>query len=279
MESNHQRPVAPVEPIAPWLGGKRHLAQRLVDLIAEIPHKTYVEPFIGMGGVFLRRHYAPPAEVINDINRDLVTMFRVAQRHRAAFVEAVDRWSFSSRDEFDRLKRTPPDVLTDIERAARFLYLQRQAFGGKAKNPSFGVDVAGGSRLRARAAVRHIEDLGRRLEGVIVECLPWRDLIDRYDRPDTLFYLDPPYWGCEKDYGSDFTRSDFYDLAARLRKLQGRFLLSLNDANGVRECFAGFHFIEVETTYSMGTKERGAGQRALELIISATPPTSGLYLL
>ena len=85
-------------------------------------------------------------------------------------------------------------------------------------------------------------------------CLDFADFICRVDRPDTLFYLDPPYWGCEGDYGKLlFSRERFEDLATVLGALKGRFILSLNDVQGVRETFAGFRFQEVKTTYTIGS--------------------------
>lgn len=267
MESNQQRPVAAVEPLAPWLGGKRHLAQHLARVIGGIPHRTYVEPFVGMGGVFLRRSHAAPREVINDINRELVTLYRVAQRYPNALTESFDRWTLTSRELFERLKATPPEILTDIDRAARFLYLQRLAFGGRVKNPSFEIDLGDGSRLRLRQIERQLGALHRRLEGVIIECLPWREIIDRYDRPETLFYLDPPYWGGEADYGAGiFARADFQALAARLAAIEGRFVLSINDTPETRRIFAGFVLEERTHTFTAGSKS-GAGIEAHELIV------------
>lgn len=259
--------VAPTEPIAPWLGGKRHLAQTLADLIAVIPHQTYIEPFMGMGGVFLRRRAIPPCEIINDINRELVTLFRVMQRHPVALEQQLLLWPLSSRDEFDRLKRIPPETMTDVERAARFLYLQRLAFGGRTPNPSFGVDLSAGTRLRIGAALRQIRQLRARLEGVVIDCLQWQEIIRRYDRPDSLFYLDPPYWGGETDYGGGiFGRGDYAEMATVLAGLKGRFILSINDVPEVRRIFEEFRLVEVEVPYSIGAGS-GAGVAARELIV------------
>jgi DNA adenine methylase len=80
------------------------------------------------------------------------------------------------------------------------------------------------------------------------------------------FYLDPPYWGCEKAYGQDaFGRGDIDQLAAQLAGIKGKFLLSINDTAGVRATFAAFHMIEAETTDTVGA---GAAVKAAELIIS-----------
>lgn len=267
--ADQPRPVTAVEPIAPWIGGKSALADRLAGIIAGIPHRTYVEPFLGMGGVFLRRRHAPPCEIVNDINRDLVTLFKVAQRHPVALVESLSRWELSSRDLYDSARALigtrGADLFTDVERAALFLYLQRLAFGGKVAGRSFGVDARDGSRLRRRQLAAQIRALSRRLDGVIIECLPWGDVLRRYDRPETLFYLDPPYFGSEGDYGAGlFNEADFGVLARRLREIQGRFVLSINDTPEIRQVFAGFEMEVVELTYTIS---KGAGTAARELIV------------
>jgi hypothetical protein len=78
--------------------------------------------------------------------------------------------------------------------------------------------------------------------------------IRRYDSAGTLFYLDPPYWGCEGDYGKHlFARKDFQRLAEVLTGVKGRFILSLNDVEGVRETFKTFRFRAVKTTYTIGS--------------------------
>lgn len=260
------RPVPPAEPAAPWIGGKRHLWRRICGLIAATPHAAYVEPFTGMGGVFLRRAVRPAVEVINDISGDVVNLYRVLQRHPDALFREL-RWRPAMRAEFDRLKGARVQDLTDIERAAAFLYLQRLAFGGKVRGRSFGVDTTQGltfniSRLEARLSRLH-----DRLADVIIEHLDWSDCLRIYGRETTLFYLDPPYWGSEDDYGKAiFVREDFARLAAALAETPGRFLLSINDVPEIREIFAAFDQQQVMTTYSIAGGEHV--QPAAELLIA-----------
>jgi len=215
-----QRPVAATEPPAAWLGGKRHLAKRICHVLASTPHDAYVEPFIGMGGVFLRRRVRPHVEVINDISGDIVTLFRVLQRFPEALLREL-RWRPAMRSEFARLNEARDCDLLDIERAARFLYLQTLAFGGK---------MAG------------------------------------YDRPGTLFYLDPPYWGGEGDYGAGvFMRGDFQRMADKLRAIEGKFLLSINDRPEIRDLFAWADIEAVQTTYTIAGGDKAS--TAAELLI------------
>ena len=107
--------------------------------------------------------------------------------------------------------------------------------------------------------------LHKRLAGVYIECLPYQDFITRYDRPDTLFYLDPPYWNCENDYGKGiFSKADFDELARLLKGIKGRFILSINDVPEIRQIFKAFYIKEVQTTYTVGTHP---GKKANELLI------------
>lgn len=254
----------PVRPVAPWIGGKKLLARRLVERISAVPHGLYAEPFVGMGGVFFRRTHRPKVEVINDISADAATLFRVLQRHYQAFLDML-KWQLSSRAEFDRLMKLDPETLTDLERSARFLYLQRLAFGGKVAGRQFGVDYSAGGRFNLTKLVPLLEDVHDRLAGVIIERLPYAEFIARYDRPGTLFLLDPPYWGSEDYYGKGlFSAADYEVLRGLLGQLKGRFIMTLNDRPEVREMFAAFRQEPVDLHYGAG-----GGQRpARELVIS-----------
>ena len=259
--------VTPAAPVAPWLGGKRNLARRVCARIDAMDCTTYAEPFVGMGGIFLRRTRKPRCEVINDKGRDIANLFRILQRHYPQFLEVL-RFQITTRAEFNRLIETNADTLTDLERAARFLYLQRTAFGGKVSGRNFGVSKDRPGRFNLITLEPMLEDLHTRLAGVVIECLDWSDFVRRYDGAGTLFYLDLPYWGCEDDYGKAmFTRDDFVRMADVLSRLQGRFLLSINDVPEIRDLFAWAKIEEVTTTYTIGNHSDRGSARA-ELLIS-----------
>jgi len=273
MESNLTS-VRPVSPAAPYIGGKRNLATRICSMIDAVPHDIYVEPFVGMGGVFLRRSLRPSVEVINDLSGDVATLYRVLQEHYPYFVDML-RWRISSRSEFERLLAIPAGRLTDLQRAARFLYLQRLAFGGKVAGRSFGVSKATPGRFDITKLEPMLADINERLAGVVVEQLPYAEVIRLYDSESTLFYLDPPYWGSEKDYGRDaFERADFERLADMLAGIAGSFILSINDTEGARDVFARFDIETVETTWTIGTNSEAGSKRVTELIVSAGRPPS-----
>ncbi|WP_422058598.1 DNA adenine methylase [Sphingomonas sp.] len=256
---------AAVQTPARYIGGKRNLARRLVELIEATPHRTYAEPFVGMGGVFLKRRSPAPAEVINDISRDVVNLFRVVRRHRAALEHEL-RWMIAGRDEFERQKRVDPTTLTDIEQAARFLYLQRLSFGGKVVGRNYGVARDRPAMFNPARLIDQLAALHDRLARVTIERLPYADFIRRYDAPETLFYLDPPYFGCEGDYGPGvFSAADFEQLAELLAGISGRFILSINDAPEIRCAFHRFAIGTADTCWTIGA---GEAKRVTELIIT-----------
>lgn len=254
-------PVTPIKPAAPWIGGKRNLAGRLVKLIQATPHTSYAEPFVGMGGIFFRRSMRPRSEVINDFNRDVANLFRILREHYTPFVEMI-RYQLPGRADFDRLNGLDPATLTDLQRAARFLYLQCTTFGGKVAGRTFGVDPGRPVRWDPVKIVPVLDDLRTRLSHVLIECLPYAEFIPRYDRPGTLFYLDPPYHGAEDYYGKNLFSSDDYALLAELlAKLKARFILSINDTPLMRELFARFEVDRVKATYTVnGKKPRAFGE-------------------
>jgi DNA adenine methylase len=260
-----KRPFNATRPVAPYMGGKRNLAAQICAIIDAHPHKSYAEPFVGMGGVFLRRQSQPKAEFINDAGRDVYNLFRMIQEHYVAFLDLM-RHQITTQANFLRLRETDPETLTDLQRAARFLYIQRTSFGGRVRNPTFGFANERPARFNITTLEDDIAALHERLAGVTVTCMDFEEFIRRTDRPGALFYLDPPYWGCEGDYGPDvFQRGDFDRLAATLLTLKGDFLLSLNDVPEVRELFAWAELKPVDVTYSVS---RARPTKAGELLIS-----------
>jgi DNA adenine methylase len=261
------REVSPVSTATGWIGGKRQLAKRLCPLIEAEPHRVYAEPFVGMGGVFFRRRRAARVEAINDRDRDVATFFRILQRHYQAFMDML-KWQLTSRAEFERLAGTDPERLTDLERAARFLYLQKLSFAAKVAGRTFGIDTHGPARFDTTKLGPILESVHERLSGVTIECLDWRDFLGRWDRPETLFYVDPPYYGTEGYYRAPFPRADHEALAGLLRGLKGRFILTMNDCPATREIYGGLGRLEsAELTYCAGGGGKAKGAR--EIIVTS----------
>jgi DNA adenine methylase len=244
----------------PYIGGKNRLATKIISMLPE--HTTYVEPFAGGAQVLFHK---PPSnvEVLNDLDFDVVNFFRVCQWHYEELVRYL-RFCLASRTLHELHVKSDPATLTDIQRAGRFFYLQKNSFGGLILRPKFHYGVVQRSNFNPERLPEIIERAHRRLARVQIESLPYEQVLERYDRPTTLFYLDPPYWG-PKLYRFNFTDEDFHGMAERLGRIKGRFILSLNDRPEVREVFGQFRIRSVELAY---TAKRDATVRHPELLIT-----------
>ncbi|WFP51440.1 DNA adenine methylase [Methylomonas sp. EFPC3] len=248
------------KPIVPWVGGKRRLAKHILPLFPE--HGCYVEPFAGGAALFFMKQQAE-TEVLNDINGDLVNLYRVVKHHLEEFVRQF-KWALISRQIYAWLRDTPIETLTDIQRAARFYYLQKLAFGGKVSDQTFGTATTGKPRLNLLRIEEELSAAHLRLSRVFIEHLAWDECIRRYDRPHTLCYLDPPYWGTE-GYGVPFGLEQYDLMAALARSIEGRMVISVNDIPEMRQAFAGLEIDQVDINYTVGG---GAKRKAArELII------------
>lgn len=258
-------------PIIPWLGGKRRLADKLLPLFP--PHECYVELFCGGAALYFLRHIPAQTEVLNDIHGELVNLYRVVQHHLEEFVRQF-KWAITSRQVFKWQQMTRTETLTDIQRAARFYYLQQHAFGGKVQGQSFGTATTGPAinlcRIEENLSAAHL-----RLSGTYVENLSWQDCLQKYDRAHTFFYADPPYWQTE-GYGVPFEFDQYEQLAAAMRTCKGKVMVSINDHPDIRRAFDGFWMEGLDIKYST-SNTHGAPQTSRELVICNWEPSSGLF--
>ena len=251
-----------VGPLA-YIGGKNRLAKQIIAMLPQ--HKTYVEAFAGGAQVFFHKEPSE-VEVLNDLDGEVVNFFRVCQWHHEELLRCL-RFCRVSREWFGRFKSTDPESLTDVQRAVRFFYLQKNCFAGLVRNPTYHYHLSKPPGFNVERLPELIENAHRRLQRVQIEHLPYEEILKRYDRPSTLFYLDPPYWN-RKLYHFNFTEADFVKLEERLRKIQGKFILSLNDTSEVRKLFGRFKFHEISLHY---TAQKEAGKRYRELFIMNFP--------
>ena len=250
-------------PIIPWIGGKRRLADRIIPLFPA--HDCYVELFAGGAALFFLRPQPAAVEVLNDVNGELVNLYRVVQHHLEEFVRQF-KWALTSRQVFEWLQDQPTAPLTDIQRAARFYYLQVNCFGGKVQGQTFGTATTTPPGLNLLRLEESLSAAHLRLARTCVENLSWSDCFDRYDRAHTFFYLDPPYWETE-GYGVPFPFSEYEAIAAKMRACKGRALLSINDHPAIRRAFDGFAMESVEINYTVGGPDAVAARR--ELVIGS----------
>ena len=254
-------------PIIPWMGGKRRLADRLIPLFP--PHECYVEVFAGSAALFFLRPQPAPVEVLNDINGDLVCLYRVVQNHLEEFVRQF-KWALSSRQVFEWQKMTRPDTLTDIQRAARFFYLQHHAFAAKVSGQTFGTATTA-APINLLRIEENLSAAWQRLAGTYVENLPWLDCAKRYDRPHTFHYMDPPYWQVA-GYGVEFPFDQYEQMAEFIRRCEGRVMVSINDHPDIRRVFDCFHFETLDVRYTSANQRQATTEPTGELVIMSWEP-------
>jgi DNA adenine methylase len=202
-------------------------------------------------------------EVLNDINLDLICLYRVIQHHLEEFLRQF-KWALTSRKMFEWLNETPPETLTDIQRAARFFYLQKLSFGGKVDGRTFGTAASSPPRLNLMRIEEELSQAHLRLVRVCIEHLSWQRCIEKYDREYTLFYLDPPYWQTE-GYGVPFGIEQYQVMAQIMRSMKGKAILSINDHPDIQKTFSGLPNKNVTINYTVGGGANPATRK--ELII------------
>ena len=247
-------------PIVPWIGGKRRLAKHILPLFPA--HTCYVEPFCGAAALYFLKTPSK-IEVINDINGELVNLYRVVKHHLEEFVRQF-KWALVSRQIYKWLQDTPEETLTDIQRAARFYYLQKQAFGGKVADHTFGTSTTSAPRFNLLRIEEELSMAHLRLSRTLIEHLDWNQCIERYDRPHTLFYCDQPYWGTE-GYGVELGLENYDHMAELARRIKGKMIISVNDIPEMRQAFNGLNIQTVDISYNL--KVTGKATPKKELVI------------
>jgi len=228
-----------------WPGGKVRQANQLIGLLPE--QHCYVEVFGGMGSVLLNKP-AAKVEIYNDIDGRLVSLFRVLKYHYLELDRELD-WLLRSRQMFDDFREQ--QGLTEIQRAARFLFLVSTSFASKglifsrasASNKS-------GTALTIPVLRERARSVSARLERVSIEQLDWLDCLQKFDGPGTVFFIDPPYTGSHNWYQYELSDRSHDKLAEALRQIKGKFLLTDADKPAVRERYRGFQMQSITTRFT-----------------------------
>ncbi len=242
-----------------YIGGKSKLSNTIIEMMPK--HRSYCEVFAGAAWVFFRKEQSK-YEVINDLDGDLVAFYRVLQNHLEEFLKQF-KWLLASREWFEDWKRQQDaGGLTDIQRAARYYYLQRLCFGGRVRGRVYGTAPMSQPRINLVRMEEELSSVHLRLIGVTIEHLSWDDFISKYDRAGTLFYCDPPYYKSPV-YKHNMTISDYEQMADVLAGINGKFLLSINDHPDIRKVFKAFEIKPVSLKYTVSTGKQTVGNELL----------------
>jgi DNA adenine methylase len=242
-----------------WVGGKSRLRKQIIALLPK--HTCYVELFSGAAWVLFGK---PPSnvEVLNDIDQELVTLFRMVKEKPEELIASFE-WELVSRAEFNRLANLDTDTLTDIQRAHRFYYLIMAGWGGELKYPRFQTSISdGGHGNRLIGALETLQErlapVHKRLSTVIIENLSWQKCLERYDSSNTVMYIDPPYPDNGVNYAHNMRGWDEHrDLADHLHKTQCKWVLSSYDIPEIRDLYPDKYVVPVQSASGMKAKKNG----------------------
>ena len=242
-----------------WIGGKNNLKKEIVSRFPE-NYSTYVEVFGGAGWVLFHKEKGGK-EVYNDLNSELVNLFKVVKYHSEEFIKECEFLS-NSRELLDDYKGNyTRKSLTDIQRASNFYMLIKYSYGSMLTD-------YGSKTTDKLNSLYYIRKVNERLSKAIIENLDFERCIKKYDKEETLFYLDPPYFNTEDYYKNvEFNAEDHKRLRDVLKNIKGKFLLSYNDREEIRELYKDFYINEISRHNNLVTKYDYKDRSYKELII------------
>jgi len=252
-------------------------------------HRTYVEVF-GGGASLLFAKQPSPVEVYNDLNSDLVNLFRVI-RDPATFQEFQRLVSLTpySREKYNYCKDTLDSSKDDIERSYKYFVMNRQSFAGKG-DKGWGYNVTASIRNMAcsvsgyLSAIAILPQIANRLLQVQIEHDDFRKIIPRYDTPETLFYLDPPYMPDTRragGYKHEMTIEDHKDLLELLLTIKGKVMLSGYNNDLYRSYLDdrdGWHRIDYKTACHAAGRTRNSGLQGKGMALLKQPRTESIWM-
>lgn len=252
-----------------WVGGKARLVNKLLPLIPH--HKGYVEVFGGAGWLLFAKKPVK-WEILNDLDSNLMNLWNVIKNYPNEFIKSFE-YVLISRDLFNTYKEKYKnnDYKNEIEQAHILYYLLKAGVG--ASLPDGGGCGFGAAKDKSRLRINQIPDdinnAYERLKTVIIECADFRRIFKTYDSEDTFFYIDPPYRNTARSSYSvgNFTDEDYIDLGNICKQLKGKFLLTINNDNFIRELFKDFKIINHEVYYGICKTDNGRSHFK-ELIIT-----------
>jgi len=237
----------------------------LKHIVPLIPaHVCYCEPFAGGLAVLLAKERSK-VEVVNDLNGDLVALYRNLQYHLPALLSEIN-WLFASRQNLHDFIAQPG--LTEIQRAARFLLVNRTSFAGKMSSFGIAKTAGGGVGFDRKRMGMLLGEAHERLNQVVVEHLPYERCLANYDSKDSFFFLDPPYLDAPTGTYQGFSEADMRALRKRVEQLKGQWLITLDDSALNRHLFSDCNVKRLTAQNRLCNNRTHSSTRFGELIIT-----------
>ena len=236
-----------INPFIGRMGGKSKIASKIINMFPDPEtYKTYVEPFVGAGNVLLSKPiYENQCEVINDLDDDMITFFEGVKKE-GIIIEALKPVAYPTKEEWKEIKKD--------KHWSKQLICYKSSFLGRGEYWSTPERKGGKNRPPVKTIMTNTKFniIQERLKNVTILHKDYNNVIDEYNEPDTFFYLDPPYEN-SKDYTNSVKPQDVYDAVS---KIKGKFMLSYNDSDVIRNLFKQYKIKEIKTFYNQLSKKR-----------------------
>ena len=248
-----------------WVGGKHYVARQIIPFIP--PHHLYVEVFGGGLSLFYQKEMSK-CEIVNDINDELINLHLCIKNKPETLTLYLENM-VKSKTLFEAIKDKKIQPKNDIEQAAFTFYIINNSFGSNQR--SFHHFFHKSHPERNHLLRNHIKDFkkySKRMKYVVLENRSFERLIPSVDSSGTFFYCDPPYVGTENYYKNcSFGEKEHKKLREVLGKIQGKFILSYNDNDFIRELYKDFFIKNISVQYCMNNARRYL-KAARELLIA-----------
>ena len=268
MYEEHEHDLPKARPAYSRPGGKTRMLKYILPLIPE--HTSYVEVFFGGGAVFFAKEKSHH-EVINDIDRDLVSFNRCCKFHLDPLLDEMDL-VLNSRQEFEDYLQQPG--LTEIQRAARWFIRNRLSFGGMGSTFAITRTQELPSRSQRLIAIR---SMSRRLDRTTIENRSWEQILKTYDHKEAFFFLDPPYFDSGGAAYAGWDEVTLQRFCNATTALKGKWMVTFQDCEQIRTMLAGYKVKSIERANGIGNTQGKKGRTYREVIITseqARPSTS-----
>lgn len=276
-----------MKPPFPYYGAKGRLAPWIVGLMPR-EHRVYVEPFAGSAAVLFARPRPATHEVLNDLDGNVVTFFRVLRDREPELVRALELTPYS-REEYRAADLDASAEIDELERARRFFVRTTQSYNacgaaaGKRSSWSNGMRRGSSQATTVADLVDRLYYAAERLRRVVIENRPAAEIVRLYNAPDTVLYCDPPYLASTRtglsnnkrtsgDYAHDTnTEADHRELAEALHESRSAVLLSGYPSPLYDELYGDWDRVEVSVQRPTTNRRGSTGSAGLEVVWSNRP--------
>jgi DNA adenine methylase len=276
-KADRENPAPTPAPFVKWAGGKRQI---LSVIKANLPEnfERYLEVFLGGGAVFF--NLTSKFSAINDINRELINAYRTIKSDVDGMIKELRKHQKNNTKKyFYRIRKKSPKDMTKVERAARFIYLNKTCFNGLYRENSKGLfnvpfgkysnpNICDESNLRAVS--RYLNSTG-----VKIESLPYNKFILKHAQPGDFIYLDPPYYPMKETSFTKYHKGKFLEaeqvelceLYKALDKRGCKVLLSNSNSPFIKQLYAGFNIVEVSASRAVNSDSSKRGKSKIEVLV------------